>query len=486
MAADRTARVSVTALRLGGAFLAILALFAAALVFVLGTLDRIGQAEAEVSELDHAKHAGHMAAAMVREQYIHQAHTLINFDLSHVGHYDEVVQQTRAATEHLESLARTPDEKTRAQEIARLARESDQVFRSAVLPAVERGDRSNVRGLGEQTEAVVDQVVKLNEELNASFERRSAGARERAATLRAQARTATLVFFALAFGLSTAIALLLTRAILRPVALLREGARRVGAGDLEARIDVRGRDEFAELGTSFNQMTADLARKQEALLRSQKLASIGQIAAGVGHEINNPLGVILGYVKLMRRENDAEGLRIIEEEASQCQRIVRDLLDLARPPRLDLEPVDLGALARDAVARLEESGQLAGKTVELPPADARVVANGDEGKLRQVAANILLNAAQATPAGGRVTIDVAQDDGEVSFAIRDTGPGIPADVLPRIFEPFVTTKRVGTGLGLAIAHAIVDAHGGRIVVDSSAGDGTRVTVNLPAHMEARS
>ena len=481
MSTVRALGTSVTARRLGGVLVAILLLFGAALAVVLATLNRIAEAEAEVGELDHAKHAGHMAAAMVREQYIHQAHTLINFDVSHLGHYEDVVQKTRAATEHLESLSRTPEEKARATEIARLAAESDRTFRAEVLPVVVRGDRSRIGELGDLTEVIVDKVVELNEELNAAFEKRSADARGQAARLRTQAKTVTLACFALAFVFCGAIGLLVSGTILRPVWALRDGAARVGAGDLGARIAVAGKGEFADLARTFNQMTADLARNQEALLRAQKLASIGQIAAGVAHEINNPLGVILGYVKMMRKEADGEReeLRIIEDEAHQCQRIVRGLLDLARPQRLDLADVELAELAREAIARLEEGGQLAAGRASLREG-ASAVALADEGKVRQVVQNVLLNAAQAVGEGGRIAIDVTAAGDEAVLAIVDDGPGIPADVLPRVFDPFYTTRRGGTGLGLAIAQTIVDAHGGHIDLESKPGQGTRVTLRLPA------
>ena len=477
----RPRRTPTIALRLGLAFAAILGLFAVALLVTLAALDRIAGAEAEVAALDHAKHAGHMAAAQVREQYIHQAHSLIHWDTSHLAHYDDAVRATSAATAHLRELAATPDERRRAEEIARLARESDEAFRSTVVPAIRAGAKGRAPDVGDRIEAVVGRVVALNEELNGMFERRSAAARARAEALRGQARTATLVCFGLAIALAAAVGVLLTRAILKPVGALREGARRVGAGDLAARIVVPDRNEFGELADTFNQMTADLARHQEALVRSQKLASIGHIAAGVAHEINNPLSVILGYAKLLRRKDGAgEEPGIIEEEAVQCQRIVSGLLDLARPQRLDLGDVDLADLARDALRRLEESGQLAGRRALPPAAGVRAVARGDEAKLRQVIANVLCNAAEATPEGGAIRVEARSAGGEAVLVVEDDGPGIPADALPRIFDPFFTTKPRGTGLGLAIVQAIVDAHGGRIEVVPAPAHGTRVALHLPA------
>jgi signal transduction histidine kinase len=329
---------------------------------------------------------------------------------------------------------------------------------------------------------VVDRVVADNERLNEKLERRATEANERAGALRTQARRVTLLCFGLAILLSGIVGLWLSRWMVTRVSALRAGTRRVGAGDLNARIQLAGRDEFAELAAAFNHMTESLARNQEALVRSQKLAAIGQVAAGVAHEINNPLTVILGYAKMLRKQAPSgaqEELAIIQEEAVLCQRIVQGLLDLARPQRLDVEPVDLAELARDAVGRLDESGALDGRRVDMPPPGARAVITGDAGKLRQVISNIVVNAAQAGPVDQPVRIETEDAPDGAVLTVADQGPGISADVLPHVFDPFFTTKRKGTGLGLSIAQAIVDAHGGRLDIDSAPGRGTRVSLRLP-------
>jgi signal transduction histidine kinase len=342
---------SITGRRISAAFAAVLALFAAALAVELVTLRKIADAEADVARLDHAKHAGHMAAAQVREQYIHQAHTLIEFGPGHLGHYRQVVAATRASIEHLQAVAETRSDRQLAKQIAELAEQNDRDFRTTVIPAITRGDRAEVANLGAQLEAVVDRVVAINGQLNADLEARSVAARSRAEMLRDRSVSWTIGCFALAILLASGVGWWLARTIVHRVESLRRGARRVGAGDLDARIELHGRDEFAELASSFNHMAASLAREQAALVRSQKLASIGQVAAAVAHELNNPLSVILGYTKLLQDAPgpaNADELRIIEDEARLCQRIVQELLDLARPHRLEVEAVDLGALATEA------------------------------------------------------------------------------------------------------------------------------------------
>ena len=471
---------NVTGRRLLAAFGGVLLLFGAALAVELVTLRRIAAAEAEVDRYDQAKHAGHMVAAQVREQYIHQAHTLIEFGEGHLGHYEKVVIATRQAIEHLAALADTPEDKHVAEQMERLAAQNDADFYSKVVPAIRRGERDGVAALGDQLEAVVDQVVELNTRLNESLDRRSIAARERAARLRSQAVAATIGCFALAIVLAAGLGLWLARAIVRRVEILRQGARRIGGGDLSARIALEGSDELAELGATFDHMAASLAREQAALVRSQKLASIGQVAAGVAHEINNPLAVIIGYTKVLRRESGAyaDELAIIDDEARLCQRIVAELLDLARPQQLHVEQVDLGQLAREAVERLDDAGALSERSVEVRAGEP-VIVSADPGRLRQVIANVVVNAAEATEACGRITIEARANGDSGTLTITDDGPGIPEGLVGQIFDPFVTTKPRGTGLGLAIAHAIVDAHGGRIAVTSSAPHGTCVSLQLP-------
>lgn len=476
---------STTGRRILAAFGAVLVLFGAALAVELITLGKIGDAESDVARLDHAKHAGHMAAAEVREQYIHQAHTLIEFGPGHLGHYEHVVETTNAAILHLQFVAETESDKSLAAQMAELAHQNDRDFRSIVVPAIERGDRGGVAKLGDDLESVVDRVVTLANQLNADLENRSMSARRRAESLRSQSVTWTIVCFALAIALAAAVGVWLMRTIVRRVESLRSGARRVGSGDLDARIQLEGEDEFAELASSFNQMAASLAREQAALVRSQKLASIGQVAAGVAHELNNPLSVILGYTKLLRKEGaqNADELEIIEDEAKLCQRIVQELLDLARPHRLEVGSVDLAVLAREAIERLTDAGALRDRSVRVV-AEYPVLVSADAGKLRQVIANVVVNAAEATPATGTITIDATAQGDRATLTVADDGPGIAPDIRDQLFEPFVTTKAHGTGLGLAIAQAIVDAHGGRISIESSPNAGTLVSLQLPVSQPA--
>lgn len=464
--------------RLAGALLSILLVFGAAVVSTRVALQRIADAEEQVIAYDRQKHASQTLAAEVREQALHQAHVLFDLDPAERENVEISARHTREAGADLAALA-TPDDRERVDQIIALAARVEQVYRERA------SDRARAGEVAREISTIVDEVVRISEALDRALDGRAKAAVARAAAVRAQATTVMLLCFSIAFAIAAIVGTLLARSIIRPVAALWAGARRVGTGDLSARVQVEGTDELAKLAESFNQMTTDLEVKQHALVRTQKLAAIGQLAAGVAHEINNPLSVILGYAKLLRRAPelaDREELVAIEDEARQCQRIVQELLDLARPGKLELADVDLGELVRGEVARLADAGVLDGRAVTTA-GEAR--ASADEDRLRQVIANLVVNAAQATPAGGTIGIELAGTDTGATIAIRDSGAGMPPDVLARVFEPFFTTKRRGTGLGLAIAQAIADAHGGRIEIESEPSRGTCARVVLPSRAERK-
>jgi len=471
---------SGTSVRLSAAFLAVLALFAVALWITLTTFDRLGAAEQEVAELEDAKHAGHSMAALIREQYMHQAHTIISWDRSHPHHYEEAAKNTRAATRRLQEMARSEEHRARTLEIARLVAEVDEAFKARILPGVEANDRAAASRGHEETEKLVRRVVTMSEGLNRELERFSLDARQRERALRSDARAAALLCFALALAVAAALGFFMVRSIRTRLDGLRDGATRIAKGDLSTRIRLGGDDEFTDLADTFNQMASDLEAHQTAAVRSQKLATVGQIAAGVAHEINNPLGVILGYLKLLRKNPDVvavagEELAILADEAHQCQRIVRELLDLARPPDFEGTPLDLCELVKESVERLSESGRsTAGIEVDCSGAP-RV--RGDSTQLREVVANLLNNALEA--GSERVTVQVQGKDGVVHLDVNDTGAGMDESVREHAFDPFFTTKERGTGLGLAISQAIVHAHGGEIAIDSRVEQGTRIRVSLP-------
>jgi two-component system NtrC family sensor kinase len=298
--------------------------------------------------------------------------------------------------------------------------------------------------------------------------------------------------------------------VYRPVKELTDGTRRVAGGDLRYRLRVRSDDELGDLAASFNCMTAEVAnvqseieervrqkteelgRAHKSLLASEKLASIGKLAATVAHEVNNPLFGILTYARLTLKELDKgingnreemrDQLQVIERESRRCGEIMKNLLTFARQAPSHPDSNDLRTLVERAAVLVRHRAELQGielrtRTPEdLPPAWC------DAGQIQQVILVLMVNATEAMPHGG--VLDVAAEvspGGAVKIRVRDTGGGIPPEVLPKIFEPFFTTKedQQRTGLGLAVARSIVEQHGGEIAVRSIPGEGTEFSFTLP-------
>src|SRR5512133_27294 len=275
--------------------------------------------------------------------------------------------------------------------------------------------------------------------------------------------------------------------VVRPVAALVAGTRRVGEGDLDTTIPVSGNHELSELAGAFNTMTQRLAETQRQLAQADKLASVGRLAAGVAHEINNPLTGVLSYASLLRKRladdaEAAEDLDVIVRETVRCRGIIRGLLDFARPTPPARKSMDLNEVVRRAVSVVMTQLSLNQVDLSLDLATELPVVLADANQIQQVAVNLLLNAGDAIGDGGgtiRVTTRLVAE-GTVELLVHDNGRGIPPEDLPRIFEPFYTTKgNHGTGLGLAVSWGIVEAHGGALEVRSDPGQGTSFTLRIP-------
>jgi signal transduction histidine kinase len=307
---------------------------------------------------------------------------------------------------------------------------------------------------------------------------------------------------------------LFRRRIMRPLAELREAVRRIGEGELELRLTVRHEDELGLLARTLQAMTGRLRAQQEdleervaqrtnELLRTARLADLGTLAAGVAHEINNPLAAIATCAEgLLRdeqralarngppafahdpadgRERIREYLGIIAKEAMRVRDTTARLLAFARPESGRREPVWLQREVREVATMLDHSATRAGVTLDLDLAQNTPPVLGDPADLRQVAFNLLKNALDASSHGGAVAIRVNQRDDNVVLEVEDHGHGVAAEIRDRVFEPFVTTKAPGdgTGLGLAISHRIVTDHGGSLRLHTPTRGGACFTVTLP-------
>ncbi len=276
------------------------------------------------------------------------------------------------------------------------------------------------------------------------------------------------------------------RLVERPVAALVEGTRRVSKGDLGVSIPFIGRHELGELAKAFNEMIRNLADTQRQLAQADKLASVGRLAAGIAHEINNPLTGVLSYASLLRKrmEHDAsacDDLDVIVRETVRCRGIIRGMLDFARPTAPARKPMDLNEVVRRAVSVVMTQLSLNRVDLSLDLAPDLPTVHADANQIQQVVVNLLLNAADAIgDEGGSIRATTRQGlPSSIEFLLDDNGRGIPPEDLPRIFEPFFTTKgNHGTGLGLAVSWGIVEAHGGSLEVQSEPGHGTRFTLRL--------
>jgi two-component system NtrC family sensor kinase len=305
--------------------------------------------------------------------------------------------------------------------------------------------------------------------------------------------------------------------VVRPVAALVVGTQQITRGDLEHELRTPHGDELGMLASSFNDMTRSLKRAREELraladslehqveertaeltaaqaqlVQSEKLSSLGKLAASIAHEINNPLSGILVYAKLLIRlqeEGDAsekarasalKNLRLVQRETERCSAIVRNLLDFARQRPLALKQIDVIGAVGEALSLVEHQMSMQGVTLEKHLHGPAMI-EADFGQLRQAFLNIALNASDAMAKGGKLTVSsrFVQGARAIEIIFEDTGVGIPPDHLSKILDPFFTTKEKGTGLGLSVVYGIVERHKGKLDIQSRVGKGTRVTIRLP-------
>jgi len=290
------------------------------------------------------------------------------------------------------------------------------------------------------------------------------------------------------------IAVPIAELITRPIAELVEANRRLAQGDMTVHVQPYGNGELAVLGRSFNNMVDTLQETQQELLHKENLASMGQLAAGVAHELNNPLGTVLLYSDILYKEahddSRRDDLKMIINETNRCKVIVRDLLNFARQNKVLAQTTNLNEQLQKLVAEQTKRPEFENIDVVLQLDSALPTIQADPLQLQQVLINLMNNAAEAmeTKGGGTLTIATRPASfGEgVEISITDTGIGISEENKAKLFTPFFTTKPVGkgTGLGLAIVYGIIKMHRGQIQVQSEEGKGTTFTITLPLRLPA--
>lgn len=296
----------------------------------------------------------------------------------------------------------------------------------------------------------------------------------------------------------------------RPLRRLAQAMRLVRAGDLSSGVEAPNRDEITEVATEFNMMVADLRaarvaleeaaderrRDQKALQEADKLVTIGQLSAGLAHEIGSPLQILAGRARnLQSRADDADEVRrlapIMVQQCDRIARIVEQLLQYARRKAAHSADVDAVASARSVVDLLQFEAKRRGVSLELAAEGPPPTIAADSDQLQQLVMNLVNNALQATRSGGHVRVILApRDEGSeasLRISVADDGVGIPPEIQTKLFDPFFSTRAAegGTGLGLAVVRSIVADHRGKIHVESEVGKGTTVTVTLPCRPWAR-
>ncbi|MFO0891555.1 MAG: ATP-binding protein [Isosphaeraceae bacterium] len=368
-----------------------------------------------------------------------------------------------------------------------------------LLPRIEP-----VKDLKDRIERLNHTVMALPRELFGDFYEVLVMSRSQYLTSRAIVWTSALMVLAMLCGLMA----LFHRWVLYPVRLLQRGVRRVARGAFDYKIELNTGDEMQDLAEAFNDMTARISltysdleqqvqERSRQLVRSERLAGVGFLAAGVAHEINNPLasiafcsealenrmGGILGTSEHADHRVVTNYLKMIQEEAFRCKSITEKLLDFSRCNDIKRERTDMAGLIQSVVDMIRHIGKYRGKSIVFHPKEA-VMAHVDAQEIKQVVLNLVVNALDSMEQGGTLRIESRYDHGMAEMVFADNGCGMSPEVLENIFEPFFTKRRVGkgTGLGLSISHRIVSQHHGEIMAMSPGeGKGATFKVRLPIH-----
>ncbi len=397
-------------------------------------------------------------------------------------------------------------DRTRERETARRITDCLAGIDATLLPAAGLPNASGVFGHAALIEAApqLERLAELTAELPTFLQQRL---HDLAHEVRGRYRTLIVTTWAAAVAavaLLTAIGVLTYRWVFRPLRLLGHGSRRVAAGDFDYRIRLDTRDEMDELAHALNDMTErfqeirdDLDRQVQLrtreVIRSEQLASVGFLAAGVAHEINNPLASIAMCAESLESRVDALApdeseaqvarryLSLIQNEAFRCKGITEKLLDFSRLGEVKRQATALAALVSDVADMLRHVGRFAGREIEIEEGqDVLVMVNPQE--IKQVVLNLLVNALDSIEESGKVRVTARRSGGAGVLTLADDGCGMTGEVLDHLFEPFFTRRKAGqgTGLGLSIVHRIVTDHGGRIEASSAGpGQGSTFRVTLP-------
>lgn len=302
------------------------------------------------------------------------------------------------------------------------------------------------------------------------------------------------LFAAAVLALAVLAAVFFARRLVAPLRTLQATMARVSEGELGVEVPVKSRDEVGSVATAFNTMSRELQRRSDELdvknaqlVQSEKLSAIGELSAGLAHEVKNPMVGIVGFSQLglesTSLDEAKEYFKLIDQDAQRANSILQRLLDFARPPDVEREQLELNQVVESSLKLCAHQLQLVGVKAETKLADGLPRIEGNSNQLRQVVLNLMMNAAQAMESSPekRLYVETVADGDFNVVRVRDTGPGIAEEVKQRLFQPFVTTKPrgKGTGLGLSVSRSIIEEHQGELDVESDPGHGATFVIRLP-------
>jgi len=400
----------------------------------------------------------------------------------------EIQKRVAEQMEKLKASARTPEEVDHLEALEETQKELVYFARNIFDPFNQASQNPKMvpaEKLGEIGDEVTSDVAVLNQYYE-GLEKNALSTASQSGNLITYLVGGAAV---LALAQLLATVFLLQRWLVGPIAEVVRVTAKISRGDFEAKVAVRSRDEWGELSSAVNQMAEALKTYEHKLRAQERLAALGELASFAAHNIRNPLAGIRAASQVMltecKEESAAkESLEDIIQSVDKLDVWIQRLLGFARP--LAVEPVkaDLSNLVDESL-RLSEA-QLKGKSTAVRNSLGKMQpVAADPALMEQVLSAIIINAVEAMGKGGNLTLEASADGREATLSISDTGKGIPAGMLERVFKPFVTDKPAGTGLGLAQAKKIVDLHGGEIKVESRVGEGTKVIITLPLWREEK-
>lgn len=438
----------------------------------------------------------------VRELVIEVGAMVIEGDAS-TSTYAQQRDRVRSAIQRLSARV-PPSAREHLEALGHATQRMHALVVASILPALQRGDSATVAGAYREVQRLAAEAAQHADRLSSVTTREMAHAHDHATLSTQVGLMGGGLCVVLIVLLSIAFTFRLRAVVLRPLDALTRAALRYGQGDFAAKVEDLGEGELLAVGRAFSRMADELARREARLLHNERMATIGQLAAGIAHELNNPIGIIRGYLKTMSPDEDPETLReelsILDEEASHCQRIADDLLAYARSEELTRERVPMRSFLIETARRYAVSAKADGVDVHVDvevdavaPAEVNADPDGvgasaiaddievevDGARLRQVVLNLLRNAGQASPPGASIQLRGRRRGAAYQIEVEDRGPGVDLGDRARVFEPFFSKRKGGSGLGLAVCQGIIKAHGGSIDVLDGEGGGAVFRVVVP-------